>query len=120
MAVPHRGHRAGEVPFGILEGVGRMKAHDTAPRIADLVTATASRHPEADALVVTADRVAITYRDLVRLVDDLAGQLTRGGLLAGDRAGLRAQSNAEFVVGLLAASQAGLVVVPVDPALPVA
>ena len=97
-----------------------MKAHDTAPRIADLVTATASRHPEADALVVTADRVTITYRDLVRLVDDLAAQLTRGGLLAGDRAGLRAHSNAEFVVGLLAASQAGLVVVPVDPALPVA
>jgi acyl-CoA synthetase (AMP-forming)/AMP-acid ligase II len=92
----------------------------SSPRIADLVAATASRHPQARALVVTADRIPITYRDLVRLVDDLAGQLTRGGLLAGDRAGLRAHSNAEFVVGLLAASRAGLVVVPLDPALPAA
>jgi acyl-CoA synthetase (AMP-forming)/AMP-acid ligase II len=92
----------------------------SSPRIADLVAATASRHPQAHALVVTADRIPITYRDLVRLVDDLAGQLTRGGLLAGDRAGLRAHSNAEFVVGLLAASRAGLVVVPLDPALPAA
>jgi acyl-CoA synthetase (AMP-forming)/AMP-acid ligase II len=99
-----------------------MKAYDTgsSPRIADLVAATANRHPDARALVVTADRVAITYRDLVRLVDDLAGQLTQGGLLPGDRAGLRAHSNAEFVVGMLAASRAGLVVVPLDPALPAA
>lgn len=99
-----------------------MKAHDTgsSPRIADLVAATASRHPEAHALIVTADRIPITYSDLMRLVDDLAGQLTHAGLLAGDRVGLRAQSSAEFVVGLLAASRAGLVVVPLDPALPVA
>jgi acyl-CoA synthetase (AMP-forming)/AMP-acid ligase II len=98
-----------------------MKAHDThsSPGIADLVAATARRHPEAHALVVTADRTPITYRDLIRLVDDLAGQLTHAGLLAGDRVGLRAQSSAEFVVGLLAASRAGLIVVPLDPALPV-
>jgi len=99
-----------------------MKTHDSgsSPRIADLVAATARRHPEAHALVVTADRIPITYRDLVRLVDDLAGQLSQGGLLAGDRAGLRAQTSAEFVLGLLAASRAELVVVPLDPALPVA
>jgi acyl-CoA synthetase (AMP-forming)/AMP-acid ligase II len=99
-----------------------MKAHDTgsSPRIADLVTATARRHPDAHALVVTADRNPITYRELIGLIDDLAGQLTHAGLRSGDRAGLRAQSSAEFAVGLLAASRAGLVVVPVDPALPAA
>ena len=99
-----------------------MDAQDTgsSPRIADLVAATARRHPDAHALVVTADRNPITYRELIGLVDDLAGQLTHAGLRAGDRAGLRAQSSAEFVVGLLAASRAGLVVVPVDPALPAA
>jgi acyl-CoA synthetase (AMP-forming)/AMP-acid ligase II len=99
-----------------------MNAHDTGsnPRITDLVTATARRHPDTHALVVTADRNPVTYRELIRLVDDLAGQLTHAGLLAGDRAGLRAQSSAEFVVGLLAASRAGLVVVPLDPALPAA
>ena len=31
---------------------------------------------------------------------------------------MRTGSNAEFVVGLLAASRAGLIVVPLDPALP--
>jgi acyl-CoA synthetase (AMP-forming)/AMP-acid ligase II len=89
-------------------------------RIADLVEAAATRQPGgAPALVVTADRVPLSYRDLVSQVDDLAGQLTRGGLLPGDRVALRTAGNAEFVVGLLAASRAELIVVPLDPALPV-
>ena len=69
-----------------------MTAQDTgtSPRIADLIATTASRRPEAQALVVTADRIPISYRDLVRLVDDLAGQLTQGGLVTGDRVALRA------------------------------
>jgi acyl-CoA synthetase (AMP-forming)/AMP-acid ligase II len=94
-----------------------MKTHDS---IADLVATTAGRYPDARALVVTADRVPVTYRDLLQLVDELAGQLTHAGLVAGDRVGLRAQSSAEFVVGLLAALRAGLVVAPLDPALPAA
>ncbi|OBG46269.1 acyl-CoA synthetase [Mycobacterium alsense] len=88
------------------------------PRIADLVAAAAKDRPDAPALVVTSGRVGLSYRDLVRLVDDLAGQLDRAGLRPGDRVALRAASNAEFVVALLGASRAGLVVVPLDPALP--
>ncbi|BBZ46442.1 FadD7 family fatty acid--CoA ligase [Mycobacterium parmense] len=88
-------------------------------RVADLVEAAADRTPEAPALVVTPERVPVSYRDVMRLIDDLAGQLTRGGLRPGDRVALRAGSNAEFVVGLLAASRADLVAVPLDPALPV-
>jgi acyl-CoA synthetase (AMP-forming)/AMP-acid ligase II len=88
-------------------------------RIADLVAMAATNRPEAPALVITADRIPVSYGDLVRLVDDLAGQLKQGGLLPGDRVALRAGSNAEFVVGLLAASRAELIVVPLDPALPV-
>ncbi|EUA13502.1 putative peroxisomal-coenzyme A synthetase [Mycobacterium kansasii 732] len=91
----------------------------SSPRIVDLVMVAATRRPEAVALVVTADRVAISYRDVIRLADDLAGQLTRAGLLPGDRVALRSGSNAEFVIALLAASRADLVVVPLDPALPV-
>lgn len=89
------------------------------PRLADLVEQVARRSPGAPALVVTADRIPVSYRDLLRLVDDLAGQLKRGGLLPGDRVALRSASNAEFVVGLLAASRADLVAVLLDPALPV-
>ncbi len=88
------------------------------PRIADLVDAAASRSPEAAALVVGSDRTQVSYRDLVRLVEDLAGQLKGAGLSPGDRVALRAGSNAEFVIGLLGASRAELVVVPLDPALP--
>jgi acyl-CoA synthetase (AMP-forming)/AMP-acid ligase II len=89
-------------------------------RMADMLGSAARRHPEATALVVTADRTPISYGSLSRLVDDLAGQLAGGGLRPGDRVGLRAPSGAEFVVGLFGASRAGLVVVPLDPALPVA
>jgi acyl-CoA synthetase (AMP-forming)/AMP-acid ligase II len=103
------------------EGAARVRptTKSSSPRIADLVRVTATRLPEAQALVVTPDRIPLSYRDLVRLVDDLAAQLTRGGLLPRDRVALRAASNAEFVVGLLAASRADLIVVPLDPALPV-
>ena len=96
-----------------------MMPDPTSPSMADLLEAAASERPQAPALIVTADRVPITYGDLVRLVDDLAGRLAQGGLLPGDRVGLRAHSSAEFVVALLAASRAGLIVVPLDPALPV-
>lgn len=90
------------------------------PRITDLIGTVATSAPSAPALIVTADRVPISYRDLIRLVDDLSGQLAGAGLAPGDRVGLRTGSNAEFVVALLAALRAGLIVVPLDPALPVA
>ncbi|OBK22123.1 acyl-CoA synthetase [Mycobacterium asiaticum] len=89
------------------------------PRLNDLIEAVATSTPDATALVVTANRVPISYRELVRLVDGLAAQLNRAGLAIGDRVGLRTGSNAEFVVALLAALRAGLIVVPLDPALPV-
>jgi acyl-CoA synthetase (AMP-forming)/AMP-acid ligase II len=105
----------------VAEQFGAKPSDESAsPRIADLVEAAATRRPQAPALVVSADRIPISYRDLMRLVDDLARQLKRGGLLPGDRVALRAGSNAEFVVGSLAASRADLIVVPLDPALPVA
>lgn len=91
-----------------------------APSVADLVAAVAGRAPELTALVVTSERISVSYGALTRLVDDLAKQLTAAGLQPGDRVALRCASNAEFVVGLLAASRAELIAVPLDPALPVA
>ncbi|RAU99009.1 fatty acid--CoA ligase family protein [Mycobacterium colombiense] len=101
-------------------GSGEGLTESASPRLADLVEAAARRSPEARALVVTADRIPIIYRDLIGLVDDLAAQLKAGGLRPGERVALRAGSNAEFVVGLLGASRADLVAVPLDPALPLA
>lgn len=107
-------------PIGEEAAPAEPRTDGSSPRITDLPLAPTGRHPEATALIVTAERIPITYRDLERLVDDLAGQLARGGLQPGDRAGLRAYNSAEFVIGLLAASRAGLITVPLDPALPVA
>ncbi len=89
-------------------------------RVTDLIAAAATRAPDAPALIVTADRIPVSYRDVLRLADDLAAQLTGAGLAPGDRVALRAGSNAEFVIALLAALRAGLIVVPLDPALPAA
>ncbi|WP_343601277.1 FadD7 family fatty acid--CoA ligase [Mycobacterium sp.] len=93
--------------------------HRDSPRIADLVELAAGRAPDAPALVVTAAHTPISYRGLIGLVDDLTASLVRGGLTKGDRVALRTASSAEFVVGLLAASRAELIAVPLDPALPI-
>jgi acyl-CoA synthetase (AMP-forming)/AMP-acid ligase II len=74
--------------------------------------------PEARALIVTGDRVQVSYRALARLVDDVAARLARTGLCRGDAVGLIGSNTAEFVVALLGAARAGLVVAPLDPALP--
>lgn len=105
-------------PIGNQAAPVRPHAAGSPVRITDLLLAPAGRHPEATALVFGVDRIPVSYRELERLVDNLAGQLTRGGLQPGDRAGLRAHNSPEFVIGLLAAAQAGAIVVPLDPALP--
>jgi acyl-CoA synthetase (AMP-forming)/AMP-acid ligase II len=87
--------------------------------VADQIRAVASRQPEATALVVTADRIPITYRELVELTADLAAKLRQAGLSAGDRVAVRSVSDAVFVIGLLASFDAGVIAVPLDPALPV-
>lgn len=99
---------------------GKGSTKTPSPGIADLVEAVARRSPRARALVVTTERIPVSYGDLIALVDDLAAQLKAAGLQPRDRIALRAGSSAEFVVGLLGASRADLVVVPLDPALPVA
>jgi long-chain acyl-CoA synthetase len=57
-----------------------------------------------------------TWSELRQRVDDLAAGLVGAGLQPGDRLALQAPTTAEFVAVYLAALQAGLVVVPVNPA----
>ena len=90
----------------------------TATPIAELVLDAADRNPEGIALISGADRTSISYGVLAAMIHELATQLSTAGLEPGDRAALRAPSGPAFVVGLLAASRAGLVAVPLDPALP--
>ncbi|MBA2809135.1 AMP-binding protein [Streptomyces sp. KM273126] len=74
--------------------------------------------PRARALVVTGDRIHLSYRALAALVDDIATRLGSTALRRGDAVGLVCANTAEFVVALLGAARAGLVVAPIDPALP--
>nr|WTB28702.1 FadD7 family fatty acid--CoA ligase [Streptomyces sp. NBC_00830] len=74
--------------------------------------------PGAEALVTGGDRTRLSYETVAALADNLATELRGTGLRQGQAVGLVSANNAEFVVALLAAARAGLVVAPLDPALP--
>jgi acyl-CoA synthetase (AMP-forming)/AMP-acid ligase II len=84
----------------------------------DLLDQHARDRPDARALLVGSDRIPICYGELAALVDDVANRLDSSGLRRGDAVGLVGANNADFVVALLGAARAGLVVAPLDPALP--
>ncbi|MFD4627181.1 FadD7 family fatty acid--CoA ligase [Streptomyces sp. NPDC058475] len=86
--------------------------------LVDLLDRQVRDRPRARALVVTGDRVHLSYRALAALADDVAARLGRTGLHRGDAVGLICANTAEFVVALLGAARAGLVVAPLDPTLP--
>ncbi|MFD3452838.1 FadD7 family fatty acid--CoA ligase [Streptomyces sp. NPDC058691] len=86
--------------------------------LADLLDRQLRERPRARALVVTGDRVELSYGALAALADDVAARLRRAGLRRGDVVGLVSANTVEFVVALLGGARAGLVVAPVDPALP--
>lgn len=86
--------------------------------LADLLDRQVRERPYARALVVSGDRVHLSYRGLATLADDVATRLVRTGLGRGDAVGLICANTAEFVVALLGSARAGVVVAPLDPALP--
>ncbi|MCT9083950.1 FadD7 family fatty acid--CoA ligase [Streptomyces fulvoviolaceus] len=88
--------------------------------LVDLLDRQVRERPYARALVVTGERVHLSYRGLAALADDVAARLGGTGLRPGDAVGLLCANTAEFVVALLGAARAGLVVAPLDPALPTA
>jgi acyl-CoA synthetase (AMP-forming)/AMP-acid ligase II len=86
--------------------------------LSDLLDQHVRDRPDTPALVVTADRIAVSYSTLAALVDDVAARLAVTGLWRGDVVALSCANTAEFVIALLGAARAGLVVAPLDPALP--
>ncbi|MDQ0597703.1 acyl-CoA synthetase (AMP-forming)/AMP-acid ligase II [Streptomyces canus] len=86
--------------------------------LVDLLDAQVRERPYARALVVTGERVHLSYRGLAALADGVAARLGGTGLRRGDAVGLICANTAEFVVALLGAARAGLVAAPLDPALP--
>ena len=86
--------------------------------LTDLLDQQVRDRPGATALVVTGDRIPLSYGALAALADEVAASLSRAGLGRGDAVGLISANTVEFVVALLGAARAGLVVAPLDPELP--
>lgn len=78
----------------------------------------ADSQPDATALIFGSQRSRVSYAGLAQLVDDHCEALRRGGLRSGDVVALSCANNIEFVVALLGAARAGIVVAPLDPTLP--
>jgi len=84
--------------------------------IGALIEATATRLPDAMALIVRHQNIRWTYAELLRRVDDLARGFLGAGLRPGDRIGIWSPNCAEWVLVQFAAARAGLVLVNINPA----
>ena len=87
-------------------------------RLGNVIDRHAANAPESTALVIGAERRLIKYAALAQLVVDHCNALLGRGLRSGDVVALQASNNIEFVVALLGAARANLIVAPLDPALP--
>ncbi len=73
---------------------------------------TAAAHPDRTALV--AEGVRISYRDLDRAIECVAGNLSGLGFGKGDRIAVLVGNRPEFLVVVLAAARSGLIIVPIS------
>ena len=80
--------------------------------LADLVSDTAARIPDAPAIVV-ADRT-VGWSELERLVRAVAGGLVARGLVRGDRVAMLVGNSPEFVYTYFGILRAGMVAVPIN------
>ena len=74
--------------------------------------------PSSTALISGAGYRRHSYAELSYAADQLAAQLVAAGLSRGDVMVLQASNGPQFVVALIAAARAGLVVAPMDPTVP--
>jgi fatty-acyl-CoA synthase len=77
---------------------------------------TATRHPDADALVAPHEGFRATYRELLDLTSRLSRAFIARGVRRGDRVGLWSANRHEWVVAQLATAQIGAILVPINPA----
>jgi amino acid adenylation domain-containing protein len=85
-------------------------------RVDELVRAQAGATP--DALAVRGAAGSLTYRELVRRAEQLAGHLRALGVVDGDLVGVCLERSADMVVALLGVLMAGAAYQPLDPGYP--
>jgi acyl-CoA synthetase (AMP-forming)/AMP-acid ligase II len=93
-------------------------ARESGWQLGYILDGLAETQPGSTALIMGPERSRIGYADLAQLVVDHCAGLQRCGLRPGDVVALQSTNSIEFVVALLAAARADLVVAPLDPALP--
>jgi fatty-acyl-CoA synthase len=76
----------------------------------------AARFADRDALIVRAQNLRFTYRELKEKVDAFAAGLLALGLIPGDRVGIWSPNDAEWVITQFATAKAGLILVNINPA----
>ncbi|MBJ6359994.1 non-ribosomal peptide synthetase [Paenibacillus sp. GCM10012307] len=94
---------------------------------------TAAKFPEEDTVVSLIDEQAwmfadstaviapdgeLTYQQLIRQSEKLAGRLAARGVRPGDKVALAVERSKDLIIGLLGILKAGAVYVPVDPHFP--
>src|SRR4051812_5451822 len=92
----------------------------TAPLLGDTIpanlAATVAAHGEREALVDVPSGRRWTYRELAAAVDDVARGLVGRGIDAGDRVGIWAPNQAEWVLVQYATARIGAILVNINPA----
>jgi amino acid adenylation domain-containing protein len=81
--------------------------------VTDAFRCRAARTPEAVAL--SAEQGSLSYAELDRWSDALAGELAEAGVLPGDRVAVCLERSPQLVVALLGVLKAGAAYVPIDP-----
>ncbi len=84
--------------------------------IPDYLRLVADRYPENEAVVSIPQGVRLTYSELFEQVDRLAEGLLTLGIEKGDRVGIWATNNVEWIVLQIATARIGAVLVNVNPA----
>ena len=84
--------------------------------IPQVLSATTSRHPDSEALVVCHQGIRFTWEQLDEQVTRTARGLAGLGLNPGDRVGIWASNCYEWILMQMATGRAGLVLVNINPA----
>jgi fatty-acyl-CoA synthase len=87
--------------------------YETIGNYLDLI---ASRHPDAEALVVCHQNVRWTYSEFNQKVDELAAGLLSLGIITGDRVGIWGLNSYEWVLTQMATAKIGAILVCINPA----
>jgi len=90
------------------------------PLLGDTIPAhfkeVAARHPDHEAIVCLSQHRRLTYRELDAAVDELARGLLGSGLTKGERVGIWATNNIEWLLLQMASARIGAILVNINPA----